>query len=124
MRPWSILSTLALAGALGALPTYADEASSVYERLPLPYGDALTRSDMQDAANSCQCVDVVSVISATEVPEEAIIEGQVAAVEHESGRFVLDTDEGLLGLTASPDELTGVEIGDVVRVSFVTDESD
>jgi hypothetical protein len=49
----------------------------------------------------------------------ATLEGEVAAIDHVTGAFVLDTDQGLIRLVTSPDELTGLDIGDVVRVSFV-----
>ena len=52
------------------------------------------------------------------------VEGEVAAIDHVTGALVLDTDEGLIRLVANPDELTGLDVGDVVRVSFVDDDSD
>jgi hypothetical protein len=55
-------------------------------------------------------------------PEGATIKGTIASVERESGRFVLDTDEGPISFITSPDELTGVDVGDVVQVSLVSDD--
>jgi hypothetical protein len=37
---------------------------------------------------------------------------------------VLDTDDGPISLLTSPDELAGVKVGDVVRVSVVIQESE
>jgi hypothetical protein len=57
-----------------------------------------------------------------EASEGPSIEGTVAAIDHDSGRFVLDTDEGAIDLTTTPDELAGIGVGDFVRVSLVTIE--
>jgi hypothetical protein len=59
-----------------------------------------------------------------DTPQEKIIEGRIASVEPENGRFVLDTDDGPISLLTSPDELAGVKVGDVVRVSVVIQESE
>jgi hypothetical protein len=55
-------------------------------------------------------------------PTSGTIEGTVASVERESGRFVLDTNDGPISLVTSPDELTGVEVGDVVQVTLLGDD--
>jgi hypothetical protein len=57
-----------------------------------------------------------------EASEGPSIEGTVAAIDHDSGRFVLDTDEGAIDLTTTPDELAGIGVGDFVRVSLVAIE--
>lgn len=49
----------------------------------------------------------------------AVFEGQVAAVDRETGRLLVDTDFGLLHLRAEPAELEGVEEGDVIEVALV-----
>jgi hypothetical protein len=70
---------------------------------------------------------VVSVLLASPAlaaSPTGMIEGTVASVERESGRFVLDTNDGPVSLVTSPDELTGVEVGDVVQVSLVSDDDD
>jgi len=59
-----------------------------------------------------------------EAPPEKIIEGRIASVEPENGRFVLDTDDGPISLVTSPEELAGVQVGDVVRVSLVIEGSE
>jgi hypothetical protein len=114
-----MLSTIALAGVLAAAPAYAYDmsasAGTPYDRLAPPAGDALTRSDMRDASRMC-CVD-------EQAADGAVIEGRVAAVEHESGRLVLDTHDGLVSLVTWPEQVAQVEVGDQVRVSFVN-ESD
>src|SRR5947207_9438975 len=50
MRSWSMLSTVALFGILTAVPAYANDSSvkveRPYDRLSIPYGDALTQSDL------------------------------------------------------------------------------
>jgi len=55
------------------------------------------------------------------VPGEAggVVEGQVAAVDHAGGRMILDTDRGLVHVVAQPDEIAGIQEGDVVEVAFV-----
>jgi hypothetical protein len=60
--------------------------------------------------------------AAVGVPSGGTIEGTVASVERESGRFVLDTNDGPVSLVTSPDELTGVEVGDVVQVTLLGDD--
>jgi hypothetical protein len=121
MRSWKILSTFALAGALAASPAYAHgpsaAASSLYDQLPQPYGDALMTSDMREVNGCC-----TSDQSAMETTEGASIEGTVAAIDRESGQFVLETDEGLVSLVTWPDELIPVNVGDAVRVSLLQDE--
>ena len=57
-----------------------------------------------------------------EAPQGKIIEGRIAAVEPENGRFVLETDNGPISLVTSPDELAGVKVGDVVRVSLTIED--
>jgi hypothetical protein len=47
-----------------------------------------------------------------------VLEGQVAAIDHQSGRLILDTDFGLLHLLAEPAELEGVQEGDVIQVAL------
>ena len=122
MRSWSTLSTIALVGVLTAAPAYANDSSvkseRPYDRLPFPYGDALTQSDLQDAARMC-CAPARSAMTS-----EAIIEGKVATVDHDSGWLVLDTNDGFVSLTTWPSEVVNVDVGDLVRVSFVTDDSD
>ena len=117
MRSWSMLSTIALVGVLTAAPVYANDSSvkaeRPYDRLPFPYGDALTQSDLQDAARMC-CAPAQSAMTS-----EAIIEGKVATVDHDNGRLVLETNEGLVSLTTWPDEVANLDVGDLVRVSFV-----
>ena len=122
----SILSTVALAGALAGT-AYAHSTSpgvaTLDDALPMPYGDALIQTESSpDSSMEGGAFDWVA--STAETIDRDVVEGQVAAVEHGSGRFVLDTDDGLIGLVTSPDELEGVEVGDVVRVSFLADESD
>ena len=48
----------------------------------------------------------------------------MAAVEPDNGRLVLDTDEGPISMRLDPSELRGIEVGDTVRVSFVTGDDD
>ena len=103
MRFSSVLSLLVLAGALAAAPAYAHEWS------PSPGGAAPSYGTEMNAA---------------EIPDGTTIEGQITAVERESGRFVLQTEHGQLTFQVPPAELTGVEVGDVVQVSFVMDEED
>jgi hypothetical protein len=98
MKSWRILSTFVLAGALLASPASA--------------------GDRPDGAAS------VEAPQALEAPQGKIIEGRIASVEPENGRFVLETDAGPISLVTSPDELAGVQVGDVVRVALMTDDSE
>lgn len=111
MKSWSIFSTLAAALILTASPGFAghDRASGTTpgDRTSAPYGGAVTGPELTDP---------------TEAASGPSIEGQVAAVEYDSGRLVLDTEDGPIGMRVDPDELRGVEIGDIVRVSLVTGE--
>jgi len=59
--------------------------------------------------------------SAPAVMQSASIEGQLAAIDRESGRFVLNTEVGSISFVAWPDEVASLEIGDEVRVSFLQD---
>jgi hypothetical protein len=97
----SVLSAFAVAGALIASPAFAIT----------PSADGVT--------------DDRSPLMSDETPRppaEAVIEGTIAAIERESGRFVLDTHDGPVSLVTSPGELSGVEVGDFVQVSLVSHE--
>lgn len=54
--------------------------------------------------------------------ERPVLEGQVAAVDHESGRLILETEKGFVALQASPAEVDGLEVGDVVTVSLLDED--
>jgi hypothetical protein len=106
MTRWMSLSALGLASILlGPVATANASADGVSEfdhaQVPAPGSDSSSETD---------------AIGPT-------VEGEVAAIDHVTGALVLDTDEGLLRLVTSPDELRGLEVGDVVRVSFVDDVS-
>jgi hypothetical protein len=115
---WSILSTVLVAGALLASPAFAvdREAGPVTpdDRLPPAQKDTPSRPDLSRGAAP----------GTPEVPATKTIEGKVAAVEHDSGRLVLATDDGLISVMATPDQLAGIEVGDVVQVSLEIDEND
>jgi hypothetical protein len=105
MRLFSGLSTIALAGALLATPAYAhDRVLSI-----------------QDAQNLAVLAEWLAMAQGSGVLS---VEGQVAAVDHDSGRLVLDTDEGLVSVVTSPDELTNIEVGDVIRASFIEESTE
>jgi len=57
----------------------------------------------------------------TAIGHSDVLEGQVAALDRESGRLILDTDFGLLHLLAEPAELEGIQEGDVIQVALVED---
>jgi hypothetical protein len=113
MRWFSGFSTLVFAGALLTSPAYAHDRSA---RAPVsdPYL-ALLQSYGEELV-------VVVGLPATDGLERASIDGQVAALDHERGRLVLDTDDGLVSVVTSPGELTNIEVGDVVRVSFMMND--
>jgi hypothetical protein len=111
MNAQSILSTIVLAGALVVLPAYAtgqsNPGTTPDDRAPLTQGDTPVQPGVSNEP-----------ATERETPDGALIQGRVSAVEPESGRFVLDTDEGPLSLVTSPEELAGVKVGDVVRVAL------
>jgi hypothetical protein len=117
MKARNILSTFILAGALMTSPAYAGDrgAGPVIpdDRLPQTQGDTQMNQGMPGES-----------MNGIEAPAGKSIEGTVAVVERDSGRFVLDTTEGPISLVTTPDELAGVEVGDVVRVSVVMGEGD
>jgi hypothetical protein len=98
MKSWNIAPMLILTGALLTPAVYA---------APEPGAGPVIVDDRWPSA-----------------PGMKSVEGTVAAVDHQSGRFVLDTSEGPITLMTTPDELEGVQIGDVVRVSLVLDETE
>lgn len=108
---WSILSTLALAGALLASPVAAGG----------PVGDRSSLPDTGPVIRDEPLLKHERKIDAAEVPDGAEINGQVAAIEHSTGRLILDTRDGPISLTAAPEDLEGVAVGDTVRVSLATD---
>ena len=123
MKPWSIATTFAIATLLLGAPARADDPSM--GSLPIDQPGASTVQPGVSTPGSPPVIPEVSdeARGAIGDPEASSIEGKVAAVEHESGRFVLDTDEGPIGFRTTPDELVGINVGDIVRVSLVTDES-
>ena len=114
MNAPSILSTIVLAGALLVAPAYASDRSNLAttpdDRMP-PTQD---QTPVQPGASGGPATGV-------ETTDGPMIQGRIAAVEPETGRFVLDTAEGPLSLVTSPSELVGVQIGDVVRVALTRD---
>lgn len=113
MKLSQILPALAVAALLPAAPARAAEVpvgGSAADDSPV------TRPGPSDRATS-------PMTGATETAESPTIEGTIAAIDHDSGRFVLDTDEGPVNLKSTPDQLAGVAVGDVVRVSLVATQS-
>jgi hypothetical protein len=108
---WGILSTLALASALVASPVSAGK----------PMGDRSSHSDEGAVIRDESLLKQERKIEATEVMDGAEIDGQVAAIEHSTGRIILDTADGPISLTAAPEDLEGIAVGDTVRVSLATD---
>lgn len=112
MKLWSMLSTLALAGAVLASPVAAGQ----------PTGDRSVLSDEGSVrANELPRPERDRKLDSAEIPDSSSIEGLVAAIEHDTGRMILDTAEGPISLTAAPEDLRGIEVGDMVRVSLATD---
>ena len=114
MNAPSILSTIVLAVALLVAPAYASDRSNLAttpdDRMP----STRDQTPVQPGAPGGPATGL-------ETTEGPMIQGRIAAVEPETGRFVLDTDEGPLSLVTSPSELVGVQIGDVVRVALTRD---
>ena len=112
MNAPSILSTIVLAGVLLVAPAYASDRSNPGttpdDRMP----------SAQDEMRVPPTEESDGPASGAETTEGSLIQGRIAAVEPETGRFVLDTDEGPLSLVTSPSALAGVKVGDVVRVAL------
>jgi hypothetical protein len=115
MKLWSLFAALAVAGALIVSPAQAISPS--------------TGSDGANDRSTGTSSETLRLPEASRAPAAAlgtprtgIIEGTITAVERESGRFVLDTDDGPVSLVTSPDELTGVQVGDIVQVSLLSDD--
>ena len=121
MRWFSGFSTLVFAGALLTSPAYAHDRSvgasvwDPYDALLRSYGEALSQEREDRAA-------VVVGFAEIDALERDSIEGQVASLDQQRGQLVLDTDDGLVSVLTSPDELTNIEVGDVVRVSFLVSD--
>jgi hypothetical protein len=90
-----ILSTIVLLGAVMTSPAYAGDRPAA-------------APDLSGGSGS----------GTVQFPERAIIEGRIAAVGSESGRFVLDTDNGPINLVTTPEALADVKVGDIVRVAL------
>jgi hypothetical protein len=120
MKALSILSAVALAGFMSASVVAAGDPTmkspSPTER-PFPYGDAVS----PDPAGADRAGTPAT--GASPLEGRGSVEGTIRAIERHSGRLVLETSEGLVSLMTTPDELEGVEVGDVVRVSLL-DERD
>jgi hypothetical protein len=101
----SLLVALTAAGALAAAPALACDDVS-------PSAGATT---MDKGA--------VSDPHGTSAAQGDVVEGQVAAVDHQSGRLILETKQGVLHLVAPPEELAGIQEGDVIQVAFVDEDS-
>jgi hypothetical protein len=107
----SILSTIVMAAALLIAPAYASDRPTLGttpdDRMPPAQDEMPVKPEESgEAAPSLETTD------------GSLIQGRIAAVEPETGRFVLDTDEGPLSLVTSPSALVGVKVGDVVRVAL------
>jgi hypothetical protein len=108
MNVRAILSTLALTGVL---------VSSAWAGSPPVAGsDDLSRSPAVDSVTRPEPMKGDTLDQAT-----STIEGQVAGIERDTGRLVLETELGPFTLTTEPEKLAGIEVGDTVRVSFAAD---
>jgi hypothetical protein len=108
MNVRSILSTLALTGVL--------VSSAWAGHPPVAGSDDLSRSPEGESVVRPEPMTGDTLDQAT-----STIEGQVAGIERDTGRLVLDTELGPLSLLTRPEQLAGIEIGDTVRVSFAAD---
>jgi hypothetical protein len=115
MKLQSMLATFAVAGTLFASPALAigptAEGERTHDRTP---GLSSETPPQPDASRG--------PAGAMGAPTSGTIEGTITSLERESGRFVLDTSDGPVSLVTAPDELTGVQVGDVVQVSLVSDD--
>jgi hypothetical protein len=102
-----MLAALALVGTLTASSASATDRTT-NDRASFPYGESATRVEITDESTAAR----------------PSIEGQVAVIEHHSGRMILDTEQGPLSVVAAPDELRDLEVGDTVRVSLIVNSRD
>src|SRR6185369_10310569 len=98
MKSWNIAPMLILTGALLTPAAYAAPEPGagpviVDDRLPSAPGAPQTDQGLPGGALNGR---------GTAAPKS--VEGTVAAVDHQSGRFVLDTSEGPITLMTTPDE--------------------
>jgi hypothetical protein len=114
MKLSRILTALTIGALLPAAPVLAgDRSIDVSPAEPSPASrEAPPTPDISGGPTT-------GTAEASQAPS---IEGTVAAIDHDSGRFVLDTDDGPVNFTTTPEELAGVGLGDIVRVSLVSVE--
>jgi hypothetical protein len=120
MKMWKSLSVLAVASALTA---------SIPSARALASESALPQSvfaEPRSAVVAIRGYDLdgsprVVVIEQTERP---ILRGHVAEVDADSGQVIVATERGLLNLVISPEDAERVQVGDVMLLALMTDESD
>lgn len=102
--PSRLLGALVLLGALAVTaPADADHAARLEAEKPgAPEGTAEP--------------------DAGQPPER--ITGRVLAVDAERGELLLATDAGMLELRGNPEDLVGVEVGDLIEVVMLEDSED
>jgi hypothetical protein len=115
MKLWSLFATLAVSSALLASPALGIAPSTNSDA-------SVDRPEVTPGGTSRVPDTAGTPGAAIDGPKSGTLEGRIAALERESGRFVLDTDYGAISLVTSPDELTGVDVGDFVQVSLVSDQ--
>ena len=98
--PSTFLAALVTAGVMAA-PAWSRDTGR-------PAADAMNRTEVTVRPSDDDTIAHINVV-----------QGQVAAVDHQSGRLILDTDFGLLHLRAEPALLEGVQEGDVNEVALV-----
>jgi hypothetical protein len=109
------LLALALAGA-STMPVASAHGTS--DRWS---GPALDREPSDELLLDAAREDGTSTPDST---EGMVLDGTVAAVDRESGQLIVDTDHGLITLTADPEDVDGIDVGDVIRVALLEDEGD
>ena len=92
MKIQTVLSALALAGVLATAPVSGNDPSTAIS----PSASPATTDD--------------------------IIEGQVARIDHRTGRLVVNTESGPVSVLATLDALADVEVGDPIVVSLALDD--
>jgi hypothetical protein len=115
MKMWKSLSVLAVASALTA---------SVPSARAIANESALPQSVSEDARDGVVAIrgydlDGSARMLVIEQTERPILRGHVAEVDPESGRLLVATERGLIGLFVSPEDAERVEVGDVLLVALV-----
>jgi hypothetical protein len=112
---WKSLSVLAVASALTA---------SVPSARAVADESALPRSVFEDVRDGVVAIRGYDLDGSTRVvlieqTERPILRAYVAEVDSDTGRLIVATERGLIGLFVSPEDAERVQVGDLLLVALV-----